>query len=735
VDLYNQSYALLVGVSDYTQGWPPLNQIPSEVEKVANALNSQGFQVEKVINPDEQELEEAFSDFIDDYGYTKKNRLLFYYAGHGYTMDDGKEGFLVPTNAPDPREQKVNFMRKSLNMAQIISWCKQMQSKHALFLFDSCFSGTIFKQRDLPDTPPQIKSLIQKPVRQFITAGTAGESVPADSTFTPAFVDAIRHGLGDLNKDGYISGTELGLYLQKKVPKHTSQTPQYGKITDYELSRGDFVFLAGGGKAEVSKQSEEGKAQSHTVQKKPSISKGAANVTGGKAILHVKSEPSQARIYLDGKELGKTPLSRDDLVPGKHRMKVGKSHFQPKTQEINLATNVVKKYSVHLNEGRGSLTVLTTPSAAEVFVDGNKKSGQTPMTLKDLICGKHTVKIMFHKRNRKFEIKKEVNVSMEQTKRLEIDLEKYTPSLTVNTEPSSAEVHFVNKDLEYHDGIELSAGRYRISVFNQGYKKSVKEIKLMSNQEKEIQITLQPMPEPANREAGYTWIHPVTGMEFVWVPGGCYQMGCGSWTDHCNDEEKPVHEVCVDGFWMGKYEVTQGEWKKIMGSNPSNFERGDNYPVEQVSWHDCQDFIDKLNARSSGTFRLPTEAEWEYAARSGGKRQKYAGGDDVDRVAWYGDNSGGHTHKVGTKAPNGLDIYDMSGNAWEWCKDIYDSEAYSRHTRSNPVLTSGGSKRVTRGGNWYRVPRNLRVSHRGRNNPGKTIHTLGFRLCLPQSGD
>ena len=225
------------------------------------------------------------------------------------------------------------------------------------------------------------------------------------------------------------------------------------------------------------------------------------------------------------------------------------------------------------------------------------------------------------------------------------------------------------------------------------------------------------------------WKDPVTGMEFVWVPGGCYEMGCGSWTSDCYKDEKPVDEVCVDGFWIGKYEVTQGQWKKIMGNNPSNFKKGDDYSVEQVSWNDAKEFIKELNARSSGgQYRLPTEAEWEYACRSGGKGERYSGGSDVDRVAWYDSNSGNSTHAVGTKASNGLNIYDMSGNVWEWCEDVYDERAYSKHNRNNPVVTSGGSVRVDRGGGWYFNPGGVRCANRGGYAPGDRFKFLGFRL-------
>ena len=164
--------------------------------------------------------------------------------------------------------------------------------------------------------------------------------------------------------------------------------------------------------------------------------------------------------------------------------------------------------------------------------------------------------------------------------------------------------------------------------------------------------------------AGEIWKEPVTGMEFVWVPGGCYEMGCGSWTNDCSSDEKPVHEVCVDGFWMGKTEVTQGQWKQIMGDNPAMFKKGDNYPLENALYEEMEKFMNKLSTVSKGAyvFRFPTEAEWEYASRSGGKPEKYAGGSDLNQVAWYSGNSDDSTHAVATKAPNGLGLFDMNGN-------------------------------------------------------------------------
>jgi formylglycine-generating enzyme required for sulfatase activity len=226
--------------------------------------------------------------------------------------------------------------------------------------------------------------------------------------------------------------------------------------------------------------------------------------------------------------------------------------------------------------------------------------------------------------------------------------------------------------------------------------------------------------------AGDVWTDPATGMEFVFVPGGCFQMGSNSGYS----DEKPVHEVCLNGYWIGKYEVTQGQWQKIMGSNPSKFKSGKDYPVETVSGDDAQQYISKLKQLSGNSFSLPTEAQWEYAARSGGKNQTYAGGNDVDRVAWYGSNSGSKTHRVGTKASNGLGIYDMSGNVWEWCEDVYDKNAYSKHSRNNPLVASGSNSRVSRGGSWSCTPGSVRAAIRNRNPADYRYDYLGFRLCL-----
>ena len=325
------------------------------------------------------------------------------------------------------------------------------------------------------------------------------------------------------------------------------------------------------------------------------------------------------------------------------------------------------------------------------------------------------------------------------------EIKKY--SLFVNPDPDDARIRILNIVPKYKRGIKLKSGRYHIEVSKSGYEK-VKKWITIDDMDKSIEISLK----RRNVQQAYfystnTYTDPVTGMNFVDVKGGCYEMG-DTFGDGKNDE-KPVHKVCVDDFYIGIYEVTQRQWKKIMGNNPSKFKScGYSCPVEYVNWDDVQKFIGKLNNQTGKHFRLPTEAEWEYAARSGGKKEKYSGGNYVNAVAWYKDNSGKKTHRVGLKKANGLGIYDMTGNVGEWCFDRYDEKYYNKLSLNkaseawydecdsneelinNPIGPPKGSYRVVRGGGWNNSARDTRVTNRDRSRPNVRYNNLGFRLVL-----
>ena len=241
------------------------------------------------------------------------------------------------------------------------------------------------------------------------------------------------------------------------------------------------------------------------------------------------------------------------------------------------------------------------------------------------------------------------------------------------------------------------------------------------------QTTPKPKPTPTvNRQAELNKL--INNM--VYVSGGTFTMGATSeqgsevWAD-----EKPTHSVTLSSFYLCKYEVTQALWKAVMGKNPSDF-KGNNLPVENVSWYDCQTFISRLNTLTGKRFRLPTEAEWEYAARGGNRSRgyKYSGSNNFSDVAWCNENSGYKLHPVGSKSPNELGLYDMSGNVKEWCSDWYGT--YSPSSQTNPKGASSGSARVYRGSYWSGTRDRCRSSCRGNLAPDDP--SLGLRLALSQ---
>jgi len=218
--------------------------------------------------------------------------------------------------------------------------------------------------------------------------------------------------------------------------------------------------------------------------------------------------------------------------------------------------------------------------------------------------------------------------------------------------------------------------------------------------------------------------------EMISVDGGTFTMGCTSEQGRdCKKNEKPAHLVRLSSFSISKYEITQSQWKAIMGNNPSFFQR-DDFPVTNVSWDDVQDYISKLNGQTGRNYRLPTEAEWEYAARGGNLSNgyKYSGSNDINDIAWYYNNINA-IHSVGGKQPNELGIYDMTGNVTELCSDWYGDDYYSWSPRTDPKGPASGGQRVIRGGGWNSIPDRSRVSFRNSISPGNnSFSEVGFRL-------
>lgn len=245
---------------------------------------------------------------------------------------------------------------------------------------------------------------------------------------------------------------------------------------------------------------------------------------------------------------------------------------------------------------------------------------------------------------------------------------------------------------------------------------------------------------------------------FVSVPPGCFPMG-NTFEDSYHTE-MPVHEVCLSSFSISSFPVTRREFEKFVAETgyrtdaeksggcytyDSNswkkdptaswrkpgFQQESDHPVVCVSWNDTYAYTDWITRKNNRIYRLPTEAEWEYAARSGGKQERFAGGDDVDKLAWYASNSDNRTHPVGRKQPNGLGLYDMSGNVWQWTEDWYDRRYYRESPRNNPKGPKSGTKRVFRGGSWFYDQRGVRATYRDFSAPDFRSSYLGFRLVSP----
>ena len=329
-------------------------------------------------------------------------------------------------------------------------------------------------------------------------------------------------------------------------------------------------------------------------------------------------------------------------------------------------------------------------------------------------------------------------------------------TLTIKYMPTNATVLVDNKMVKGTNGVAqttLPVGQHSYIVACDGYESEEGMVKLKASAPSNIQITLtkeamatqqsivsqpivaqQPVVQAPIANSDYITIPVKDGVsiDMVRVEAGTFTMGATPEMENPLDDEKPAHQVTLtNDYYIGKYEVTQALWKAVMGNNPS-YSKGNNLPVERVSWDDCQEFISKLNRITGKKFRLPTEAEWEYAARGGNKSRgyQYSGSSNLYDVDWYKDNSGSKTHAVGTKQPNELGIYDMCGNVWEWCQDWYGK--YSSSSQTNPTGANSGSNRVYRGGGWGSSARYCRLSCRCGSTPVDRGSYLGLRLVLSE---
>ena len=646
IPLYSGSYALVIGNGDYVNGWDPLPGALRDVKDVARALKGNGFKVILKKNLTRNGFNRALGDFFYKYGRDKTNRLLFYYAGHGHTQKmftNEDLGYLVMVDAPVPEKDPVGFEIASVDMQVIVTQAKKTKAKHVLFMFDSCFSGSILnlRERVVPET---ISDSVSLPVRQFITAGRANEPVPDHSIFKQAFLDLLEGRDKEPIPDGYITGEELGLYLKNKVPEYSpTQHPQYGKIKDIRLDKGDFVFQLASSAAEV---------------ERPAPSR--------ETTLSVSANVDGAVVLVDGKRVGETPLSDAAVSPGKHRISIEKEGYEPYRKQVRIDQGRAVSLFVDLSEAG--------PSKARLYVEAT---------------------------------------------------------------PEDARVRILNIGPVFQQGMDLDPGRYHVELSAEGYETEKRWVTLSAGEDETISVRLVAQP-PVKQTLTGGKIRNNLGMEFVYIPPGSFMMGSPPGEQDRDDDERQHRVTLTKGFYLQTTEATQGQWVAVMGTRPwsgKKYVRDDpDNPAVYVSWIDCGKFILRLNQKEGGSkYRLPTEAEWEYACRAG-STSKFNFGDNDGQLgdyAWYKKNTWDvgekYAHKVGTKGPNVWGLYDMHGNVCEWCQDWIGG--YPSGSVKDPTGPSSGSARVRRGGSSDGPPWGCRSADRRRYTPGHSDKCLGFRLA------
>ena len=504
--------------------------------------------------------------------------------------------------------------------------------------------------------------------------------------------------------------------------------------------------------------------------------------------INISSSPEQgAKVFVDGEYIGLSPIKTDKLKSGTHTVRVMKDMYKMKEQSFTVTDGQTTNATLNMSANFVNVTI-NTDSQSDIYVDEEYKGkGRWTGRLSD---GEHIVEA--RKANHRAS-SKAVELVLGETKTITLEAPKpIYGSLEINTSPMNANIYIDGQSYGQTPNYinEIIIGNHELKLTKQGCSEikktiTIKEGETLSVNEKlqtgkEISITTDKSGDKIYVDDNYLGISPiasslpygthtikaerngktvsktinvaqsggdssvklaffgnqtftVNGVSFtmIAVKGGTFQMGATSEQgSDAYDNEKPVHSVTLSDYYIGETEVTQELWTAVMGNNPSWYSGNPQRPVEQVSWNACQEFIKKLNQLTGKNFRLPTEAEWEYAARGGKKSKgyKYSGSNTIDDVAWYKNNSGSKTHDVKTKQANELGIYDMSGNVWEWCQDWYGS--YSSSSRANPTGPSSGSSRVLRGGSWGGNARYCRVSNRGSNFPDSRNNYNGFRLVL-----
>ena len=450
--------------------------------------------------------------------------------------------------------------------------------------------------------------------------------------------------------------------------------------------------------------------------------------------------PKNAVVTIDGnQQTVSTDGEYSAMLPyGSHTYKVEAGGYISKSGSFTISSSDMTPINVSLVSAMATVSVTCPTPAVSLYVD--KKSVGTIPWIGSLKEGMHLIEA---KKEGYRSQQRTINLSQQQ--RLDVafnELVAILGNLSVNYKPFGADVYIDGKKIGQSPRVfnGIMVGNHKVEIKKDGYGTDSKTVSILEGQTASLSGVLTTNASSSVSSGtsltGNTITIPVKdgiSIDMVRVKAGTFTMGATAEMKKPEDWEKPTHRVTLtNDYYIGKYEVTQALWQAVMGSNPSYLKGNNNLPVERVSWDDCQDFLSKLNRITGKTFRLPTEAEWEYAARGGNKSRgyQYSGSNNLSDVAWYDDNSGNKSHAVGTKQPNELGIYDMSGNVCEWCQDRFGK--YNSSSQVNPTGANSGSGRVIRGGSWFGWVSGCRSSYRNIHEPDISDSVLGLRLVLSE---
>jgi formylglycine-generating enzyme required for sulfatase activity len=632
--------ALIIGIDDYKdRRIPDLRTAVNDARAMAGILKDKyGFQVELMLGG--KATRAGVYQALRRLSASAKpgDSVLIYYAGHGDLDCQYDEGWWIPVDAE--AGNPVTY----LDNTNVQKAMRNMKASHVLLISDSCYSGTLFgRARAMPGviTDKYYLSLYNEKSRWGMTSGNKTPVSDEGDDGHSIFAYQLLKELGK-NEKPYLSTQELYTRIAPIVGNNSEQTPLCSPIRNTGDRGGEFIFVASSG-ATVSRP-----------------------VPSRKTTLSVSANVTGARVLVDGRSVGQTPLDDKAVKPGTHRLRVEAEGYDAYEKRIRVESGRAVSLYVDLSEA--------APSQGRLFVE---------------------------------------------------------------TTPGDALVRILNISPAFYQGMELDPGRYHVEVSSDGYETEKRWVSLSAGEDEAISMRLTAV-RVAQPEVGGKKRNSL-GMEFVYVSPGSFMMGSPSGESDRDGDEKQHRVTLTRGYYMQTTEVTQGQWRKVMGSKPWSgkkyIQENANNAAAYISWNDCQAFIRKLNQmEGANKYRLPTEAEWEYACRAGSSTRFCFGDSDgqLGNYAWYRKNARDvgdkYAHAVGTKRPNAWGLYDMHGNVREWCQDW--SGNYPSGSVTDPTGPSSGSSRVYRGGSWNGLARNCRSAHRYRYVPGYRYYDLGFRLAF-----